>query len=179
MNNICVWPDFIASSISTATPPDVPFVRNDWAGMAFDRNMHEDFSPDDVWSAWLSAVSEDAANVALCAIRCSAYAEGGMPVRIEGGLKGLRSHWMEDGNFMHDHYIFSSQSSWVVRLDQDVTLFAGSVEFLRRVITRLGGVECVEELMRRDLIGDAEDVVGLDHFVKGLLAPLKSSALSE
>ncbi|MNV29734.1 hypothetical protein D3C71_1209710 [compost metagenome] len=179
MNNICIWPDFIANSISTATPPDVPFVRNDWAGMAFDRNMYEDFAPDEVWGAWLRAMSEDAANVALCAIRYSVYAEGGLPVRIEGGLKGLRSHWLENGNFLHDHFIFSSQGSWVVRLDQDVTLFAGNVAFLRRVIILLGGVECVEKLMRRDFIGDAEDIVGLDLYVKGLIAPLKSSASSE
>ncbi|MNU00111.1 hypothetical protein D3C72_2431580 [compost metagenome] len=60
-----------------------------------------------------------------------------------------------------------------------MTLFAGNVAFLRRVIILLGGVECVEKLMRRDFIGDAEDIVGLDLYVKGLIAPLKSSASSE
>jgi hypothetical protein len=56
-----------------------------------------------------------------------------------------------------------------------VTLFAGDVTFLADVVARLGGVEHVEKMMRRDLIGTAEDVVGLGGYVKGLLAPLNAT----
>ncbi|MDG9845009.1 MULTISPECIES: hypothetical protein [unclassified Stenotrophomonas] len=96
-------------------------------------------------------------------------------VEIERGLDGLRSYWLADGNFMRDHFLFSRNSRWVVKLDQDVTLFAGDVTFLADVVARLGGVEHVEKMMRRDLIGTVEDVVGLGGYVKGLLAPLNAS----
>lgn len=76
---------------------------------------------------------------------------------------------------MRDHFLFSRNSRWVVKLDQDVTLFAGDVTFLADVVARLGGVEHVEKMMRRDLIGTAEDVVGLGGYVKGFLAPLNAS----
>lgn len=76
---------------------------------------------------------------------------------------------------MRDHFLFSRNSRWVVKLDQDVTLFAGDVTFLADVVARLGGVEHVEKMMRRDLIGTVEDVVGLGGYVKGLLAPLNAS----
>lgn len=36
---------------------DLPLLRKDWAGMAFDRNLYEDSVPNDVWVAWLSALS--------------------------------------------------------------------------------------------------------------------------
>lgn len=175
MSITCCWPDFIAASLSDANPPDLPLLREDWAGMAFDRNLYEDFAPNDVWVAWLSALSKHFADIAMCAVRCSESSDGGNPVEIERGLDGLRSYWLEDGNFMRDHFLFSRDGRWVVKLDQDVTLFAGDVTFLADVVARLGGVEHVEKMMRRDLIGTAEDVVGLGGYVKGLLAPLNAS----
>ncbi len=175
MSNTYCWPDFIAASLSNATAPDLPLLREDWAGMAFDRNLYEDFAPNDVWGVWLSALSEHFADTAMCAVRCSESSDGGNPVEIERGLDGLRSYWLEDGNFLRDHFLFSRDGRWVVKLDQDVTLFAGDVTFLADVVARLGGVEHVEKMMRRDLIGTAEDVVGLGGYVKGLLAPLNAS----
>ncbi|WP_080357423.1 hypothetical protein, partial [Stenotrophomonas maltophilia] len=109
------------------------------------------------------------------AVRCSECFDGGSPVEIERGLDGLRSYWLEDGNFMRDHYLYSHDGRWVVKLDQDVTLFAGDVTFHANVVARLGGVEHVQKMMRRDLLGTAEDVVGLGGYVKGLLAPLSAS----
>lgn len=50
---------------------------------------------------------------------------------------------------MRDHFLFSRDGRWVVKLDQDVTLFAGDVTFLADVVARLGGVEHVEKMMRR------------------------------
>lgn len=175
MNNKCCLPDFIAASLSDAAPPDLPLLREDWAGMAFDRNLYEDFAPNDVWVAWLSALSEHLADIAICAVRCLECSDGGSSVEIERGLGGLRSYWLEDGNFMRDHYLYSRDGRWVVKLDQDVTLFAVDVTFLADVVARLGGVEHVEKLKRRDLIGTAEDGVGLGGYVKGLLAPLNAS----
>lgn len=94
-------------------------------------------------------------------------------------MAGLRAYWLRNGNFMHDHYVFAADGRWVVRLDQDVTLFAGNLAFIGRVVGILGGAEYAEQIMRRDLIGDTEDVVGLEAYVKGLLAPLKWSGSSE
>lgn len=71
MSITCCWPDFIAASLSDANPPDLPLLREDWAGMAFDRNLYEDFAPNDVWVAWLSALSKHFADIAMCAVRCS------------------------------------------------------------------------------------------------------------
>lgn len=179
MNRSCVWPEFIAGSISDVTPPDMPFVRDDWAGMAFDRNMYEDFAPSEVWDAWLRATLEDDSATDICAIQYSTYSERGAPVEVGDGMAGLRAYWLRNGNFMHDHYVFAADGRWVVRLDQDVTLFAGNLAFIGRVVGILGGAEYAEQIMRRDLIGDIEDVVGLEAYVKGLLAPLKRSGSSE
>ena len=76
MNNKCCLPDFIAASLSDATPPDLPLLREDWAGMAFDRNLYEDFAPNDVWVAWLKVLSEHFADIAMCAVRCSECSDG-------------------------------------------------------------------------------------------------------
>lgn len=176
MSERCDWPDFIAGALSPATPPDAPLRRDDWAGMAFDRNIHEDFAPSQVWDAWMSTASEVAATASLRAIRYSTYLLGGVPEDVGEGLQALRSYWLSNGNFMHDHYVFSADANWVVRLDQDVTLFAGESTFMHRVVARLGGVASVEALVRADLIGDGEDVVGLGGYVEDLLAPLKAGA---
>ncbi len=87
-------------------------------------------------------------------------------------MDSVRAYWDENANFLRDHYVFSLDKRWIVRLDQDTTLFLGRLEFMQSVTKRLGGIAEVRKMMDDDLIGGAVDVVGLGGYIDGLLDPL-------
>ncbi len=87
-------------------------------------------------------------------------------------MDSVRAYWDENTNFLRDHYVCSLGKRWIVRLDQDTTLFLGRLEFMRSVTSRLGGIGEVRKMMDDDLIGGAVDVVGLGGYIDGLLDPL-------
>lgn len=167
------WLEFIESIVLPTMPPDLPFASQDWAGMAFDRTLHEDLAPDTVWSCWLAAHNDGAGYPSgLGAIRCRNAADSGPMVHLKPDMDSVRAYWDENENFLRDHYVFSLDKRWIVRLDQDTTLFLGRLEFMRLVTNRLGGIGEVREMMDDDLIGGAVDVVGFGGYIEGLLDPL-------
>ena len=93
-------------------------------------------------------------------------------VNIKPDMESIRTYWSENDSFLRDHYVFSLDRRWIIRLDQDTTLFPGELDFMRSVVNRLGGVPAVRKMMSDDFIGGSDDVVGLGDYIDGLLAPL-------
>jgi hypothetical protein len=139
--------------------------------MAFDRNLYDCFAPADVWEAWLKR------HIELCPGEVSI--EVVLDIDLEGGSNGsmnlrptldsLREFWRSSFNFLSDHYVLSESSRWIVRLDQDVTLFTGELNFVGGVLKELGGVEAVFHRMESDFSPDSSDSVGLRSYLKSLL----------
>jgi hypothetical protein len=80
---------------------------------------------------------------------------------------------MEGERFLRDHYVFSLSFNWVVRLDQDVTLFAAERDFMREVIDRLHGLNSVMERMTVDFDPGENDLVGLRRFLSDITEELR------
>lgn len=167
------WLNFIESIVLPTMPPDLPFAIQGWAAMAFDRTSYEDLAPDSVWECWM-AVHNQAAGYpsGLGAVRYRNASDLLSGVHIKPDMESIRTYWDENYSFLRDHYVFSLDQQWIIRLDQDTTLFLGKLDFMRSVVDRLGGVAEVRKMMDDDLIGDADDVVGLGTYIDGLLAPL-------
>ncbi len=167
------WPDFIESVVLPTMPPELPFATQGWAGMAFDRNLYEDLAPTGVWERWLAVHNGMVGHPSgLGAIRYRNASDSLGVAHIKPDIVSIRAYWNENDNFLRDHYVFSLDGKWIVRLDQDTTLFLGRLEFIRPVVERLGGAVVVRKMMYDDLIGGAEDVVGLGAYLDGLLSPL-------
>lgn len=164
---------YLASVITQAQPPESPIVEAGWAGIAFDRNLHEDLAPTDVWEAWL-AVHRDliGPDSALCAESFMDLEKGACPELLPPRLEALRRYWSDDARFLRDHYVVSRESGFVVRLDQDVTLFVAKVSFLSEVVDRLGGLGSVMARMIDDFDPGETDPVGLQRYLDAIVAPL-------
>ncbi|WP_421568668.1 hypothetical protein [Stenotrophomonas sp. PD6] len=167
------WPEFIASVVLPTMPPDLPFATQGWAGMAFDRTAYEDLAPSVVWECWLATHNETVGYPSgLGAIGYRNISAFLTAAQLKPDMDSIRAYWNENDSFLRDHYVFSLGREWIVRLDQDTTLFLGTLDFMRSVVDRLGGVADVKKMMNDDLIGDVDDVVGLGGYLDGLLAPL-------
>lgn len=167
------WLKFIGSVVLPTMPPDLPFATQGWAGMAFDRTVYEDLAPSVVWECWLETHNETVGYPSgLGAIRCMNGDDSLTPAHLKTDMDSIRAYWNENENFLRDHYLLSLDREWIVRLDQDTTLFLGKLDFMRSVVDRLGGLAEVKKMMNDDLIGDVDDVVGLGGYLDGLLAPL-------
>jgi len=92
---------------------------------------------------------------------------------VEPDLDSLRRYWMEGERLLRDHYLFSSSFNWVVRLDQDVTLFAAERDFMREVIDRLHGLNSVMDRMIEDFDPGEDDPVGLQRFLSDITDELR------
>jgi hypothetical protein len=94
------------------------------------------------------------------------------PELLSPRLESLREYWSDDARFLRDHFVVSRESGFVVRLDQDVTLFAANVSFLSEVVDRLGGVDSVMARMIDDFDPGEGDSVGLQSYLDAVVAPL-------
>ena len=160
--------------LSDAQPPDNPIVASGWAGIAFDRNRYADLAPADVWEAWLDVHKQQSCpSDAIGMASLEDLAAGKEECRAEPTRDSLRRYWMEDERFLRDHYFFSSSFNWVVRLDQDVTLFAAERDFMREVIDRLHGLNGVMERMIEDFDPGEDDPVGLQRFLSDITDELR------
>ena len=160
--------------LSDAQPPDNPIVVNGWAGIAFDRNRYADLAPTDVWDAWLDVhIRNSCPSDAIGIASLEDLAVGKEECRVEPSLDSLRRYWMEGERFLRDHYVFSLSFNWVVRLDQDVTLFAAERDFMREVIDRLHGLNSVMERMTEDFDPGERDLVGLRRFLSDITEELR------
>ncbi len=141
--------------------------------MAFDRTAYEDLAPSVVWECWLATHNETVGYPSgLGAIGYRNISAFLTAAQLKPDMDSIRAYWNENDSFLRDHYVFSLGREWIVRLDQDTTLFLGTLDFMRSVVDRLGGVADVKKMMNDDLIGDVDDVVGLGGYLDGLLAPL-------
>lgn len=161
---------FINRALSRALPPESPLLIDAWSGMAFDRNRYESFAPADVWDAWLSSHTRISRSPSIIAVASVPDIDSGLTARhIGAGLSSLEKYWREDANFLTDHYVFSATEEWIIRLDQDVTIFAGRSEFVRDVVAILGGYDRVLARMDDDFAPGKEDAAGLGRYLKKLL----------
>jgi len=163
---------FIDSVLRGALPPAHPLKRKDWAGLAFDRNCHEDLAPTSVWLALFSAhVKFNGDLVRLL------HTDGEGRDKLESiapNVEQLRSR-LDDGlAFIANFFVFSPNENWLVRLDYDVTLFCGEVPLIKDVVINSGGLDAVRGAMVDDFYGGYErQAWGLDRYIERLLEPLR------
>ncbi|UOV04601.1 hypothetical protein MUU75_16075 [Pseudoxanthomonas mexicana] len=132
--------NFIRSNLSPSLPPANPLLRRDWIGMAFDRNLYELFAPQAVWEAWLKRhIDLFPGNASIEVVLEREIARDSEVHSLSPSLDSLREFWRSNNNFLNDHYVFSESGAWIVRLDQDVTLFTGEQSFVSHVLIDLGG----------------------------------------
>lgn len=165
--------DFIGGAISPALPPTNPIVRRDWAGLAFDRNCHENFAPDAVWNELLRLHASNPEGQHVGVISVAALKAGKAPLFVPAALTELQGYWEKDAQFLADHYVFSPSEEWLVRLDQDVTFIAGECAFICKIVSRLGGLENVMIQMTVDFDPGADDRVGLGRYLDSITKPLR------
>jgi hypothetical protein len=152
--------------LSRDQPPENPIIAPGWAGIAFDRNRYSDLAPADVWSVWLGVhVRRSTASSAVGIVSEDELALGHTGVKVTPSLASLRSYWMEDSRFLRDHFVFAPDFTWVVRLDQDVTLFAAERDFMDEVVAHLHGLDCVMERMIEDFDPGEGDPEGLMRYL--------------
>jgi hypothetical protein len=152
--------------LSRVQPPDNPIIATGWAGLAFDRNRYEDLAPLDVWRAWFNVyIQQSSASDAIGVVSEDELTRGENGVKLAPSLASLRQYWSEDGRFLRDHYVFAPDFTWVIRLDQDVTLFAAQLEYMGAVVARLHGLDSVMERMVVDFDPGEGDPVGLMGFL--------------
>ncbi|KRG48679.1 hypothetical protein [Stenotrophomonas beteli] len=89
-------------------------------------------------------------------------------------LCSLHGFLAEDARFLADHYVLSRSGEWMVRLDQDVNLFAAKVDFVSEVLARLGGLTDVMARMIEDFDPGTGDPVGLNGFLLEVTKGLRS-----
>lgn len=164
---------YLATVIAEVQPPESPIVGLGWAGIAFDRNLYEDLAPADVWEAWLSVHRDlTGPDAVLCVESFIDLERGARPELLPPCLQSLRKYWSDDAKFLRNHYVVSQESGFVVRLDQDVTLFVAKVGFLSEVIGRLGGLGSVMARMVDDFDPGKSDPAGLQRYLDAIVAPL-------
>lgn len=164
----------IESLLSSAQPPDNPLLNPGWAALAFDRNRYEDLAPTDVWRAWLETNLEfDRSEQGIEVVSMSNLDAGLKPQCIPADIFSIREYWREDARFLSDHYILSPQLHWLIRLDQDVTLFSAKIEFLRKFCDKAGGLDRVFSMMQDDFSPGEEDRAGLGVFLRSITVALR------
>lgn len=162
--------EFIDGRLTHELPPKSPLIRSDWSALAFDRNLYETFAPANVWSAWFDCharTSHDPGAIAVVS-----FAERGSKDdmrTIPPSLASLQKYWDEDARFLSDHFVVSPNPEWIVRLDQDVTLFAGQQAFVACVLSQLGGKEQAMAVMEDDFRPGEGDHAGLREYLRSLL----------
>lgn len=160
--------------VSDALPPDSPVIDKSWAALAFDRNRYEDLAPSDVWEAWLATHRElTDSNCRLWVMSVQQLNGGGSPLGLLPNLDSIKEYWARDANFLSDHYVFSVSSKSLVRLDQDVTLFAATSAFVSKCVDALGGLDLVMSRMVDDFRPGDEDSAGLQAFLEGITRSLR------
>jgi len=162
------------SLVSDALPPENPVVAADLGAIAFERNRYEDLAPTDVWEAWFTAHRSACGPSALVGIvSARELLSGGEGVKIEAGLPSVRTYLFEEGRFLQDHFLFSPAMDWLIRLDQDVTLFAANVDFLQVVVADLHGLDGLMRRMVDDFDPGEDDPVGLLRFLSAITSGLR------
>lgn len=153
--------------VSDARPPDSPVMDESWAALAFDRNLYEDLAPSDVWEAWLATHRElTDPDCRVWIMSVAQLSSGGSPLGVVPIMDSLREYWLKDANFLSDHYVFSVSSRSLVRLDQDVTLFAATSAFVSTCVDGLGGLDLMMSRMNDDFGSGDDDAEGLRAFLR-------------
>jgi hypothetical protein len=139
--------------------------------LAFDRNRHSDLAPAEIWDAVFKVHSGRPLEIAV--ISADDLALDRPPSLMAPGRAALMSFLGADFKFTSDHYVFSQSHEWLCRLDQDVTLIAGEVDFIREVVARCGGLQSVMDLMLDDFDPGPSDPVGLFRYLVELTRGLR------
>ena len=162
---------FVADALLPNNPPAVPLRLPHWAGLAFDRNRYSDLAPANIWDAIFKVQSCRASEVAVIS---SADVEWDRrPVLVAASREALVAWLGAEGRFLSDHYVYSQAHDWLCRLDQDVTLIAGDVAFIRDVVANCGGLNTVMEQMLDDFDPGTADSVSLRRYLDELTRSLR------
>jgi|SRR5690606_10893000 hypothetical protein len=142
---------FLRERLSFACAPSSPLRSEDWAAVAFDRNIHSALAPEYFWDAFLRSVSDR--GDALITMADASIAEGSDSAGISllpSKRMNVYSALLDGERFLRDQVIFGPSRTWACLLDQDVTLFAGDVEVIGSAIDFAGGANRVEQQMYSD-----------------------------
>lgn len=166
--------EFIHSTISFEHVPINPIRRVGWAGLAFDRNFYENLAPADVWNAVFDVHKRTGPEAQVWGITVAELDANQRPRLIAPSADALHDYLLEETRFLCDGYLYSDAHNWLVRLDMDVTIFAGEQEFMQDVVRRAGGLPAVMARMTEDFEPGEGDPVGLGAFLRSLTAPLRT-----
>ncbi|MCB5228399.1 hypothetical protein JAO78_016465 [Alishewanella sp. 16-MA] len=163
---------FISETLLPDYPPKVPLLKANWSGLAFDRNVHSDLAPANVWDALLSF--EDNSEVAVISFRDLEMDI--LPVFVQPDRESLLAYLGHDFCFTADHYVFSQEQNWICRLDQDVTLIAGETKLIQQLVNCCDGFESVMKIMSHDFDSGPNDECGLEKYLINLTRGLINRA---
>jgi hypothetical protein len=165
---------FIEQVLSGELPPANPLKLKNWAGLAFDRNQYVDFAPPEFWASLFKIQrivnGKERGIEVIQGMDAQRFSEVFRPTTLED----LRKYWTTDAKFLRNHYVVSEKEDWVVRLDQDVTLFAAVQSFASMVVNDMGGLEAVMCIMSDDFgVSENSDNLGLQGYLKEITKPLR------
>lgn len=146
---------FAKSVFTENFPPGNAFLRNDWIGVAFDRNRYEKFAPDAWWKVLISRHSMNHENDSIFVFERQARNAdvNVIPIARQDGADFIFSYLYEDERFLRDQFIVDSKGRWAALLDQDVSLFGGHWSFMEGCFSAFGGKDLLLAKMRDDFLG--------------------------
>jgi hypothetical protein len=125
------------------------------------------FAPDEVWNALFICHARLAVKPKLIYVIPFSEIDSNeiSKYKTPAFFSAIKDYWSRDFNFLVDHYILSGSQEWIVRLDQDVTFFAGEKVFMGAVVGILGGINNVIKIMEDDFSPGVEDKAGLRKYI--------------
>lgn len=164
---------FAEEALSTELPPASPLRLKNWVGLAFDRNRYADFAPYEFWKSLFEvqyAETDDGIDI----VSKSSTTQDSSQHICARNLDDLRKYWTTNAQFLKDHYLVSAERDWVIRLDQDITLFAAKISFASVVVRKMGGFATVMNIMTDDFgIGLHSDDAGLLTYLRNITGSLR------
>lgn len=148
--------NFLRAVFSGRPPPEDPFARSDWIGVAFDRNRYEQLAPLEWWGALVRCSSVFLMEEEIIFVEKDALSlldDSGVHA-ISNAKESVFNYFDQNDNFLRDQCLVGKSLNWACLLDQDVSLFGGEKEFMQKCFNEVGGRAYLRAKMRSDFIGD-------------------------
>lgn len=171
MNNM-VAIEFAESVFTGRFPHGNPFIRDEWIGVSFDRNRHEQLAPLEWWRVLVAFSKKKSHDQKIFAVEKTAEktafpsSNEVIAAAIHHSEKSIFEYLHEDARFLKDHYLVAESGEWACLLDQDVSLFGGDERFMETCFSEYGGRQLLLAQMRDEFFGKNVSVVdSTDRFV--------------
>ncbi len=126
-----------------------------WFSLAFNRILHEDFSPKYMWDFLMEYCKKWPSDV-QCYVGEEEYykthGSTGMD-KVNLDSSSILEYLTYDFRFNVNHVVIPLSGSWALRIDQDVIYFIFNSEDRDFILNSLGGVDAVEDIILREFDG--------------------------